>query len=431
MRRAIAVVVSVLLSLLGLACRPDVKSADFAVLSDVHLHDGAALGASGPDFEAYLALDRKMIGESQELLDAALADLDRAPLDFVLISGDLTKDGERVNHELMARELAALQRRHHGLGIYVVPGNHDIYNPGAVSYLTSPPTPVEQVSPADFRRIYAAFGYREALDRDPGSLSYLAEPRPGIWLLAIDSCDYLDNHALGTSVTSGRLTPATQAWILARLQEAARRHKTVIAMMHHGVVEHFLGESQLFSEYLLTGYPAAGKALADAGLRLVFTGHFHANDVVVASYGTSHLYDVETGSLVTAPSPYRLVHLDVDARTFDVSTRHVLGIPSHPSDFLAWSQAYLLEGLTDLTMYQLTHPPYSLPEAVAGQLAPLVVGGLAAHYAGDEAAPPQVTAAITAMLGSGDPLTVGLGQSLYGLWNDLPPPDGEVSIEAE
>ncbi len=431
MRRVIVAVLSVLLSLLGLACRPDVRSADFAVLSDVHLHDGAALGASGPDFEAYLALDRKMIGQSQELLDAALADLDAAPLDFLLVSGDLTKDGERANHELLARKLAALERRHHGLEIYVVPGNHDIYNPGAVSYLTSPPTPVDQVSPADFQRIYAAFGYREALDRDPGSLSYLAEPRPGIWLLAIDSCDYEDNLTLGTSVTSGRLTPATQAWILARLQEAARRHKTVIAMMHHGVVEHFLGQAQLFSEYLLTGYPAAGKALADAGLRLVFTGHFHANDVVVADYGTSHLYDVETGSLVTAPSPYRLVHLDVDARTFDVSTRHVTSIPSHPGDFPAWSQAFLMDGLNDLTMYQLTHPPYSLPEAVAEQLAPLVAGGLAAHYAGDEAVPAQVLAVIQAMLGSGDPLTIGLGQSLYGLWTDLPPADGEVSIELE
>jgi 3',5'-cyclic AMP phosphodiesterase CpdA len=428
MRRVTTFVLFTLVFLITAGCRPDVKSTDFAVLSDVHLHDDAALGASGPYFEAYLMQDRKMIAQSQEILDSALADLAAAPLDFVLISGDLTKDGERKNHELMANKLAALQRQHRDLRIFVIPGNHDIYNPGAVSYLTSPPTPVDQVSPADFKRIYAAYGYGDALSQDPASLSYLAEPRPGIWLLAIDSCDYADNHALGVSVTSGRLLPATQAWILARLQEAARRHKTVIAMMHHGVIEHFLGESLSFPEYLLTGYVAAGKALADAGLRLVFTGHFHANDAVVADYGTSRLYDVETGSLVTSPSPYRLVHLDVPTATYDITTRHVTSIASHPSDFPAWSHQFLDTGMTALTLYQLTHAPYGLDAATAAAIAPLVVGGLEAHYAGDEVAPPAVTAA---MLGSSDPLTVALGQSIYGLWTDLPPPDNDVSIDVQ
>jgi 3',5'-cyclic AMP phosphodiesterase CpdA len=59
-----------------------VTSARFAVLSDPHLHDAAALGASGPEFEAYVAQDRKMIAESAEILDAAVADLKAASLDF-------------------------------------------------------------------------------------------------------------------------------------------------------------------------------------------------------------------------------------------------------------------------------------------------------------------------------------------------------------
>ncbi len=90
----------------------------FAVLSDVHLHDSATLGASGPEFEAYLAADRnKMIAESEEILDAALADLKVTPLDFMLISGDLTKDGERVNHELLSSKLVALEAAKPGLHV--------------------------------------------------------------------------------------------------------------------------------------------------------------------------------------------------------------------------------------------------------------------------------------------------------------------------
>lgn len=243
------------------------------------------------------------------------------------------------------------------------------------------------------------------------------------------SADYGDNHTLGTPVTSGRLTPATQAWILARLQEAARRHKTVIAMMHHGLIEHFMGQAQLFSEYLLTDYPEAGEALAGAGLRLVFTGHFHAQDAVVASFGTSHLYDLETGALVSFPSPYRLVHLDVPTRTFDVSTRRVTSIPSHPDDLVAWSKAFMDVHLAAETRIRLANPPFGLSPAQIEAVLSLVVGGMEAHYVGDEVAPPQVAAAIAALLG--DPATAGLGQALYGLWTDLPPPDAEVSIVAE
>lgn len=413
-----------------LGCRPDVKTAEFAVLSDLHLYDNA-LGVSSPEFLAYEAEDRKLLAQSEEILDAAVADLKTTPLDFVLVSGDLTKDGELVNHQLVARKLWALERSQRDLHVYVVPGNHDIWNPHAVSYLTSPPTPVAQISPQDFKRIYAAFGYAEALDQDPASLSYVAEPRPGVWILAVDSAEYDQNHVLGSPVTAGRLAPATQAWILKRLQDAAHHHKTVIAMMHHGVIEHFLGESQLFAEYLLTDYPAAGKALADAGLRIVFTGHFHAQDVVAHDYGTSSLVDVETGSLVTPPSAYRVVHLDVPTRTFDISSRHVTSIPSHPDDFLVFSKTFLDTVLSGAVMAQLTNPPYGLDAGTAGALAPLVVGGLEANLAGDEVAPAPVAAQIQAMLGSGDPLTVQLGMFLYGFWTDLPPPDNEVSITVE
>jgi len=419
-----------LLLALAVGCRPDVKTAEFAVLSDLHLYDNA-LGVSSPEFLAYEAEDRKLLAQSEEILDVAVADLKATPLDFVLVSGDLTKDGELVNHQLVARKLAGLERSQRDLHVYVVPGNHDIWNPHAVSYLTSPPSPVDQVSPADFKRIYAAFGYAEALYRDPSSLSYVAEPRPGIWILAVDSCEYEDNQALGTPVTAGRIRPATQSWILERLQDAARWHKTVIGMMHHGVIEHFLGESQLFAEYLLTDYPAAGKTLADAGLRIVFTGHFHSQDVVAHDYGTSNLVDVETGSLVTPPSAYRVVHLDVPTETLDISSRHVTSIPSHPDDFQAFSKQFLDTVLDMAVMYQLTNPPYGLDQATAGALAPLVVGGLEANLAGDEVAPPAVAAQIQYMQGSSDPLTRQLGMSLYGLWTDLPPPDNQVSITVE
>jgi len=399
----------------------------FAIISDTHLHDNTALGASGPDFEAYLAQDRKMIAQSQETLDATFADLAAKKPEFLLISGDLTKDGEKVNHQLMASKLAALSAL--GIRTFVVPGNHDINNPDAVGFLTSPPTPVERVSPAEFRQIYANFGYNTALYQDPSSLSYVVEPVAGLWLFAIDSCKYADNLTLETPVTSGRLSQSTQDWITGLLQTAKLQHKAVIGMMHHGIVEHYVGQSQQFPEYLLDDYTTVGKRLSDAGMGLIFTGHFHANDVALKDFGSSKLYDCETGSLVTAPTPYRFVSLDMPARSYQITTSHVLSIPSHPTDFLGFENSYLLSGLTGLSVYQLTHAPYYLDVATATAIAPMVAASLMAHYAGDETlTDPTLAGTLSGMATSTDPATQMLGMGLLSLWNDPPPADNNVIV---
>ena len=417
---------------LGAASHQDFSIANlgpisFAVISDTHLHDGATLGASGSDFEAYLAQDRKMIAQSQETLDATLADLTAKKPEFLLISGDLTKDGEKVNHQLMASKLAALRAL--GTRTFVVPGNHDINNPDAVSYLTSPPTSVDRVSPAEFKQIYADFGYNAALYQDPNSLSYVAEPVAGLWLFAIDSCEYTDNLALGTPVTAGRLSQSTQDWILGLLQIAKLKGKTVIGMMHHGIVEHYIGQAQQFPDYVLTDYTTVGKRLSDAGMNLVFTGHFHANDIAFKDFGTSKLYDCETGSLVTAPTPYRFVNLDMPARSYQIATSHVLSIPSHPADFVSFESSFLLNGLIGISIYQFTHAPYNLDVATATAIAPMVAASMVAHYAGDETLTDTALASsLAGMAASTDPATRTLGMGMLSLWNDPPPSDNNVTL---
>ena len=73
----------------------------FAVISDIHYYD-SALGTTGAAFEAYLAADRKLIKESGEILNSAITSIKSEKPDFVLIPGDLTKDGEKQNHLILA-----------------------------------------------------------------------------------------------------------------------------------------------------------------------------------------------------------------------------------------------------------------------------------------------------------------------------------------
>jgi hypothetical protein len=214
-----------------------------------------------------------------------------------------------------------------------------------------------------------------------------------------------------------------------KIRSAGKQGKKVIGLMHHGLLEHFTGQSILFSEYVIEDWQNVSRLFSDQGLNLVFTGHFHSNDVTSADFTTSTLTDVETGSLVTFPCPFRTIDFNVAGAHLAVETEFVQAIPSHPVDFPAYAEQYLESGLTGITRYQLSQPPYSLTEPALSTLTPLVVSAMMAHYAGDENPDPAKMAIYRAFMADPDPITQALGHSLYFLWNDLLPADNAVSLE--
>ena len=83
-----------------------------------------------------------------------------------------------------------------------------------------------------------------------------------------------------------------------------------MVMSHHGIIEHWVGQNKLHSDYLLSDYKYIGKMLASYDVRLSFTGHYHAQDITLSDFNKDgFLYDIETGSLVTAPCPIRYLSL--------------------------------------------------------------------------------------------------------------------------
>ncbi len=417
----------VLLMLVGSAVA---QSARFAVIADPHLYD-SELGTTGPAFEAYLAKDRKMLRESEAILASALERIEHEQPDFVILPGDLTKDGEMSSHFLLAGHLADLEAA--GIEVFVIPGNHDINNPHAVAYDGDEKIPVNHVTPYDFTVIYGDFGYDQAIARDPASLSYVAEPVDGLWLFGIDSCRYAFNIAKGHPQTGGGLAPETLKWLLDKLSEARMKHKRVVGFMHHGALAHYTGQDQLYADYLVDNWDEVSRILSAAGLQLLFTGHYHANDITQSEWEENRLYDVETGSLVTYPSPYRMVDLHgADAavvRTFyvdqiDFDTQG-LSFPDH-------AKAFLAGGLTQIAADQLTLPPeqggFSLSAEEASKAAPFVAQAFMAHYAGDEMPDTAVLQQLQGYLPGADPRYQALGQALGALWRDLPPSDGSAVL---
>jgi len=406
------------------------------VFSDPHYFD-PSLGTSGAAFETYLASDRKLIAESDAIIRAMVSQVEAQNPQVVLVSGDLTKDGEQLSHHTMAAYLA--QMKAGGRKVFVVPGNHDIENEGASSYAGDAATPVSAISASEFADIYKDLGFSDAIARDSNSLSYVAEIVPGLWLLALDSCIYGDVR--GPMQSSGRFLDGTQTWIQVQLDQAKSRGVRVMAMMHHGLVEHFTNQSLIFPEFLVNDRNAVAGLLSNGGVGVVFTGHFHANDITrgTPSAGGKSIYDVETGSAVTYPCPYRIV--DVSDDTLAITTQHITSIDydlGTKPDFQTYARDSLRMGLETLITTLIEVAPYSVAPTNASQLAPWLGDGLVAHYAGDEVMPmpadasdgqPNVQSEIQALQSSSNTVMQLSGMMLQSIWTDLPPSDNTVILD--
>ena len=402
----------------ALVAYPD---ANFAVLSDLHIYD-PALGDSGSAFETALYSDRKLLLDSLDLLDYAIEDILKSKAQFVLISGDLTKDGELACHSIVAKRLARLADA--GLKVYVIPGNHDINNPDAVSYSGDTVTPVDNIQAEDFARIYADFGYGNALERDPNSLSYVAEPVSGLWLLAIDSCRYRENMPGGGETVGGKVSQSTADWIAGVLKNAIKENKAVMVMQHHGIVEHWNGQHKLHPDYLILDYTHFGEFLASYDVRLAFTGHYHAQDITQGVFGDKYLYDVETGSLVTAPSPLR--YCSIEGGNFKVESVMVID-KLHPGTDFAQSANDFVK-TTVMREASSTLKKFKVSDSDTELISDAVGDAFSAHYSGDEITSERPALDKGRLNIWGKAVLMLQQYVLDGLWVDLYPADNNTAF---
>ena len=283
-----------------------------------------------PDFAAALHSDRKMLAESQDIDARVLEMVDAQDPDVLVISGDLTKDGEEASHKQLAFMLEELKESNPGLKVYVINGNHDVNNADATDFstcvkdsqgtaTTSAMNPDQRTTPEEFKEIYQEISYNDAVavytppaGRQQGGLSYAARPADGFTFIVMDSGKYsADATDSGTDehMTGGALSRDLLDWAAGQTEEARARGDLVIGVEHHGLIPHFGMEPQLLSEYLADNYEAAAETLSDAGMSMVLTGHMHANDVASREINGKRFYDIETGSCVTYPSPVRTIAL--------------------------------------------------------------------------------------------------------------------------
>ena len=258
----------------------------FTVGTDIHIDNTqTALDVNYPENELYFQASGSgnIYDQATALTKDFLQKSVDGGADFILIAGDLTRNGTGEQHRFVASLLSDFESET-GIQIYVVPGNHDYFNS----------------KPDDFKKYYSALGYDSALVRDSKTASYTTDIGEKYRLIAVDSNDPGKD---GDGVDSALLD-----WVKAQALQAEQDGKEIIYMMHHPLLEHLYLGHILMKDFMLRDSEATAEKFTQWGIKYVFTGHEHGNDV--ATYTGKNgavVYDVLTTALSSYPLEYRSV----------------------------------------------------------------------------------------------------------------------------
>lgn len=417
MRRLSYFVCAVVLQFMLMSCAyANEDSLKIATISDVHYLSSELVG-DGKAYDSYKQNLGRDVDELHSALDVAIDNIKREKVDILLVTGDITNHGEKQSHLDFIDILRELKQS--GIRTFVIPGNHDINIPDAKSYLGDVAQSVDNISSEEFAELYSEFGYGNALSRDEASLSYLAELDEHTWLLAFDTNRYDEYQT--SSISAGRIKPETMRWALEIIEKGKQEGKRVLAMMHHGLIEHMPYQSALFQDYLVEDWAVMADRLAASGLEVVFTGHFHSNDVVSRKDNSGNvIYDVETASLAQYPFGYRIMNLT--ANELSIKTYFVDSLPSN-KNFGAEHKKKLEDRTRALIKIKLDGYGPMMPDDLKNSLVEMLTKLSVSHVEGDEKPNPLLVRAIKSFASQ---LGTSVGDD-YSL--DFPPSDSNLTIE--
>lgn len=284
----------------------DNKELGFAVASDLHYNVPSEELTKTNDHEIFWYANRRaaMEEESGLIIDEFLRQCaEDDSVEYVLIPGDLADNGRTVweEHYTVAEKLKSFEEET-GKQVYVVPGNHDM---GAADI---------DFKVENFREVYADFGYNEALSQLEDSASYTVDLGDEYRLIALDSNDPSKSTEDGMSLEK-------VSWVLDEAKKAEEDGRYPILMMHHNLLDHLPMQRLISRNFIVKFHYSTATLFADAGIKLVFTGHEHCSDAT--SYTTplgNKIYDFANTALTMYPLQYKVFYLNDAEITYRTRT---------------------------------------------------------------------------------------------------------------
>lgn len=166
------------------------------------------------------------------------------------------------------------------------------------------------------------------------------------------------------------------------MDDAKLKNIQVVSMMHHGLVEHIMFQATIFRDYIINDWQRLAPLFADWGIKAVFTGHFHANDITeYRSLAGNKIFDIETGALCAYPFPYRFVELD--RKGMRVTTKNITSIPKN-SHLAEQNKAIMENRGRVIATEKIRAIGMKLPRTTASLMANILGRIFVMHLAGDE-----------------------------------------------
>lgn len=237
--------------------------------------------------------DGKVVTYIEPIVDAFLEEVIRQKPDILILSGDLTLDGEKKSHEELAEKLYTVKDA--GIPVLVIPGNHDINNRHAAQYKGEERFPAEFTTPEEFREIYRDFGYEEAISEDLTTLSYVYEVDEYNRIFMLDTCQYSPKALVG-----GAILTDTYEWIQWELEDAWDNGMNVIPVAHHNLLD----ESEIYvDDCTIEHGEQLVHILEDWDVPFFLSGHLHVQHTK-RSDDDQGIWEMVTSSLATPACQY-------------------------------------------------------------------------------------------------------------------------------
>ncbi|MES2804835.1 MAG: metallophosphoesterase [Bacteroidota bacterium] len=193
-------------------------------------------------------------------------------------------------------------------------------------------------------------------------VSYVVEPVPGLWLLAIDGNVYIPKkEATENSKDSKEYSDASLGyntvlshkkhlikWVGEISAEAKKRGKTLIAFSHFPMVEFNDDASPEIEKLMGKGKwqldrvpkEEVAQTFADAGLKIHFGGHMHINDTGVRKTNNGNtLVNIQTPSLAAYIPAYKLLTIK-ENEVMEIETIAINEVPRFNELFDLYKMEY-------------------------------------------------------------------------------------------
>lgn len=322
-------------------------------------------------FRDVMIAGMKLLSESSFIVRQGLNDIAALPVeklpDVLFVTGDITLNGELQGHVEISNLLRQLQNKIRekkpAFQIFVAPGNHDMYNPKAYRYDNDgAEDSAPNITRKLFTKLYSSLGYPDLSDPEISELyggldltyehlpyggsSYLdafinSTTRAGVEFTYLNEAiktggEGIDDYENGEISYIAEI--ANSKFVITMMDEELsnkeRHHhvggaffdndfvflkqnkekwanKTLLGICHHNILPHFPLEETLLKDFTIAEWQEVADELADLGMRYVFTGHMHSNDIARrVSFNGNPIIDCENASMTGYRGGTRYVKIE-------------------------------------------------------------------------------------------------------------------------